>query len=345
MANDQLVEGVYAHRLIETAERVLAAGESDDARRAIETCRRIEAELRAEIAVLEPVLVGAGIRIDGVEPVAGRQNHTITFLVPNPATGEAAVAALEAIGFSGWERWHRGALESFRRSADQITAARTEAVTTVVRFRWRERHRTGRFHRVITPTAGDWSIVELPTWAWWGYPIVRLLRLVAERAGLRARHGAGLGSFLSTPDSLLDPLVDHAAVTADDVVVDLGAGDGRLPVAAARRTGCSAIGVEHEGHLVDAARQWASTENVADRVEFVHGDARAVDLSVATVIFMFLPIDVVDDLIDLVLASVRSGARVVVHEQSRLPPTLHPSTSTLLVGDDAVTVAHVWHAP
>jgi hypothetical protein len=340
-----LIDGVYEHRLVEFAEQASTEEDGSLAAAAIETCRRIEAELGAEIAVLRPLLDGAGIAIDGAESVEGRQNHTITFRVPDARVAEAAAVLLARHGFTIWESWSGGALESFRRSADQITVARTADVTTVVRFRWRARHTKTRIARIVTPTAGDWHLVDLPSWAWWGYPLVRPLRLVAERIGLRPKHQASLGPFLSTPDALLDPLFEHVGLSANDIVVDLGAGDGRVAIAAASRAGCRAVGVEHDPELVGSARRRASAAGVADRVEFVQGDARSIDLRPATVVFVFLPIDVVADLLDDVLARLPAGARVIVHEQSRLPRTLHPESSTVIVGGNAVTVAHVWRVP
>lgn len=348
VATDPLIEGVYAHRLIAHAEREANGERAALARRAIDTCRRIEDDLATTITELQPVLAAAGVEVVGFEPIAGRQNHTITFLVPDPAAGEAGVAALAELGFSPWERWERGALASFRRSADQITAARTEHVTTIVRFRWRERRHRSRLDRAVTPTAGDWSIVELPRWAWWGYAFARPSRLVAERVGLRPKHHASLGPFLSTPDSLLDPLFDLVDLQSDDVLVDLGAGDGRVVLEAARRRGCRAIGVERDPDLVDAARSQVGEvddPHVAERVGIVQGDARTNDLTDATVVFVFLPIDVVADILDDLLTRLAPGTRVLVHEQSRLPSTLMPDSSTLLLGADAVTVAHIWRVP
>ncbi|MFW2334221.1 SAM-dependent methyltransferase [Ilumatobacter sp.] len=338
-----LIEGVYRHRLVEFASPLI-----DDpvqgglALAAIETCHRIGEELAVEVDRLRPVLDDAGIEIDGVEPVSDRQNHTITFLVADADAGEAAVEALRPLDYEPWERWRAGALESFRRSGDQVTSGRTDGLTTVVRFRWRPRRHRGPAERALTPTAGDWHLVQLPTWAWWAYPAVRVGRLLAERLGLRPRHRASLGPFLSTPDSLLEPLFEHVGVTADDVVVDLGAGDGRVVAAAAARYGCRAMGVEHDPQLVEAARRRIATAGIEDRATVDLGDARDAELAGATVVIVFLPIDVVADLFDDLMARLAPGTRVLVHEQSRLPATLHPDSSTLIVGPDAVTVAHVW---
>jgi len=338
-----VLEGVYRHQLVEYATPLVDDAEQGAlARAAIEACTRIETALVAEADRLQPVLDAAGVQVEGTEPLAGRQNHTITFLVPDPEHGERGAAALEALGFERWERWTGGALESFRRSADQVTAARTDDVTMVIRFRWRPRRRRSTMDRALTPTAGDWHLVQLPSWAWWAYPAVRLARLTAERIGLRPKHRSSLGPFLATPDALLDPLFEQVGITADDVVADLGAGDGRIVAAAAERYGCRGIGVEHDPELVAAAQRRLTGTGLEDRVTVVHGDARTFDVREASVVFVFLPIDVVADLFDDLVGRLRTGTRVLVHEQSRLPPSLRPDSSTVVVGDDAVSVAHVW---
>lgn len=338
-----LIEGVYRHRLVEYATPMVDdAAEGTTARAAIEACRRIEDELTSDVAELRPILEAAGVEILGVEPVQGRQNHTITFLVPDARSGEAAVDVLLTAGFEPWERWEAGALESFRRSADQITAGRTNRVTTVVRFRWRPRRDRGVLDRAVTPTSGDWQIVRLPKRAWWAYPVIRVGRLTAERLRLRPKHHASLGPFLSTPDSLLHPLLEHVGVDEGDVVVDLGAGDGRIVAEAAATYGCRAIGIEQDTGLVAAANRHIAARGLEQRAHVTSGDARTAEIGAATVLVVFLPIDVVADLFDDLTSRLAPGTRVLVHEQSRLPPTLRPDSSTLVVGLDAVTVAHVW---
>lgn len=338
-----LIDAVYRHRLVDTATTLI-----DDpdvgavARAAIDASRGIDAELAGDVAELRPLLEAAGVTLTGVEDIEGRQNHTITFRVPDARTGEAGVDVLRTVGFEPWERWSAGALESFRRCAGEVTAGRTDDVTTVVRFRWRPRRTRGRLQRVLTPTTGDWQFVRLPTWAWWAYPVVRVGRLTAERLRLRPRHHATLGPFLSTPDALLRPLLDHVGVDADDIVIDLGAGDGRIVAAAAAGYGCRAIGIEQDERLVDDASRRIEAAGVADRATVIHGDARSADLSSATVVVVFLPIDVVADLFAGLIERLPAGTRVLVHEQSRLPSSLRPDSSTLIVGHHAVTVAHVW---
>jgi SAM-dependent methyltransferase len=78
-----------------------------------------------------------------------------------------------------------------------------------------------------------------------------------------------------------------ARVSAQDHVIDLGSGDGRMVIAAARR-GARALGVEYNADMVELARRAAAAQGVADRAAFVHGDMFEADLSRASVLALFL---------------------------------------------------------
>jgi cyclopropane fatty-acyl-phospholipid synthase-like methyltransferase len=127
-------------------------------------------------------------------------------------------------------------------------------------------------------------------------------------------------------------------------MLDVGCGDGRVVVTAAEQIGCRAVGVERSVDLVERARRRATDAGVADRVEIVHGDGRSTDLADATVVFMFLSMRVVVDLVPATLQQLRPGARLVIHEQTRLPGTMNPKPdeSAAVIADGAVTVAHRW---
>jgi precorrin-6B methylase 2 len=200
---------------------------------------------------------------------------------------------------------------------------------------------------VFTPTAGDWSLIDLPGWSWPAYSLVRPARLVLERVGAVQRHDDSLGPFLSTPQSLIGPLLAFAGVTADDRLLDVGCGDGRVVVTAAEQIGCRAVGVERSADLVERARRRATDAGVSGLVDIVHGDGRAADLAEATVVFMFLSMRVVADLVPATLQQLRPGARLVIHEQTRLPDSMDPTPdeSVAVIADGAVTVAHRWTKP
>jgi SAM-dependent methyltransferase len=93
--------------------------------------------------------------------------------------------------------------------------------------------------------------------------------------------------WVPTPAPVVEAMLDMAQVTADDVVYDLGSGDGRMVIAAARR-GAHAVGVEYDEGLVAASRRAAEEAGVAGRATFVQGDMYATDIAPATVLALYL---------------------------------------------------------
>ena len=120
--------------------------------------------------------------------------------------------------------------------------------------------------------------------------------------------------YVPSPPLVVDRMLALAGVTAKDVVIDLGSGDGRIPIAAAKQYGARAIGVEYDPKLVKLSRENASAAGVADQVRFVEGDLFKVDLSDATVVTVYLLPDVNRMLRDKLLAELKPGARLVAHD-------------------------------
>jgi SAM-dependent methyltransferase len=93
--------------------------------------------------------------------------------------------------------------------------------------------------------------------------------------------------WVPTPQALVDRMLDMARVTKDDYVIDLGSGDGRTVITAAKR-GVKAKGIEYNPDMVALSKRNAEKEGVADKVEFVRGDIFESNFSDATVITLFL---------------------------------------------------------
>jgi ubiquinone/menaquinone biosynthesis C-methylase UbiE len=93
--------------------------------------------------------------------------------------------------------------------------------------------------------------------------------------------------WVPTAPPLVEKMLDLAKITPDDFVIDLGSGDGRMVIAAAKR-GARALGVEFNPKMVELARQLAREAGVADRATFVEGDMYEADISKATVLALFL---------------------------------------------------------
>jgi SAM-dependent methyltransferase len=105
-----------------------------------------------------------------------------------------------------------------------------------------------------------------------------------------------------------------AGVGKDDLVFDLGSGDGRIVIEAARLYGASGVGVELDPDLVRRARDNARQANVSHLVEFRQQDIMTVDLSPATVVTLYLGREANLKLRPLLLSQLRPGTRVISHE-------------------------------
>jgi SAM-dependent methyltransferase len=115
--------------------------------------------------------------------------------------------------------------------------------------------------------------------------------------------------WVPTSGRLVNAMLDLARVTADDYVIDLGSGDGRTVIAAAKR-GARAVGIEFNGAMVALARNDARLQGVDQRVRFIEGDLFKTDLSRATVITMFL-LPRINLQLRPTLLDLRPGTRVV----------------------------------
>ena len=93
--------------------------------------------------------------------------------------------------------------------------------------------------------------------------------------------------WVPTPPVLVEKMLDMAKVTSRDYVIDLGSGDGRNVIAAAKR-GARALGVEYDRELLALARKNAIEAGVGERARFVEGDMFEADISGATVLALFL---------------------------------------------------------
>jgi SAM-dependent methyltransferase len=117
--------------------------------------------------------------------------------------------------------------------------------------------------------------------------------------------------WVPTPTVLVEKMLDMAKVTPQDIVIDLGSGDGRNVIAAARR-GARARGVEFNPEMVKLSRGIAEKEGVAGRAVFVEGDMFAADISDATVLALFLLPDNLRRLRDTFL-DLKPGTRIVMN--------------------------------
>lgn len=119
--------------------------------------------------------------------------------------------------------------------------------------------------------------------------------------------------FVPTPPQVVDRMLELAGVSKDDVVYDLGSGDGRIVIRAARKYGARGVGVEIDPELVERSRARAREEGVERLVEFREQDALTVDFSEATVVTLYMLPEFNAKLRPL-LQRLRPGTRVVSHD-------------------------------
>ena len=136
-----------------------------------------------------------------------------------------------------------------------------------------------------------------------------LLLLPIDQAGTPLRRPDV--PYIPTPESVVVAMLNLAQVTPRDIVYDLGSGDGRIPIAAARRFGARGIGIEIEPNLVRRANDNLALAGVADRVMFLNQDLFEADISSATVVTLFLLPGMNQKLMPKLQRELRPGTRVV----------------------------------
>jgi SAM-dependent methyltransferase len=150
---------------------------------------------------------------------------------------------------------------------------------------------------------------------------LRLIGAVALIATLTALQPSVAGQrrtpdihFATTPQAVVNAMLQLAQVSASDTVFDLGSGDGRMVNLAAQKYGARGVGIELQPELVDLSRVVAREGGVADRVTFIQGDLFEADISTATVVLIWLSPTVNARLAPKLLRELRPGTRIVSHQ-------------------------------
>jgi hypothetical protein len=121
--------------------------------------------------------------------------------------------------------------------------------------------------------------------------------------------------WVPTPDDVVDRMLRMAQVTANDTVVDLGAGDGKIAIAAAKKFGARALGIEYNAEMARHAQRNVERAGVAGRAKIIQGDIFVTDFSQATVVTMYL-LPALNLKLRPQLLAMRPGTRVVSHSFS-----------------------------
>jgi SAM-dependent methyltransferase len=122
------------------------------------------------------------------------------------------------------------------------------------------------------------------------------------------------GPYVPSPQSVVADMLKLAEIGPQDFVIDLGSGDGRIVLTAAKVFGARGFGVEIKDELVKLSNEAARKQGVADRVKFIKADLFKTDISQATVLTMYLLPNTVNMLKDKLLTELRPGTKVLSHD-------------------------------
>jgi cyclopropane fatty-acyl-phospholipid synthase-like methyltransferase len=120
--------------------------------------------------------------------------------------------------------------------------------------------------------------------------------------------------FVPTPLAVIDRMLELAQLKKGDIVYDLGSGDGRIVIRAAKKYGVRAVGIEMDRLLLDKARKDAKAEGVSDLVEFRSEDALKADISPATVVTLYMLPWFNEAMKPNFTRMLKPGARIVAHD-------------------------------
>jgi 16S rRNA G966 N2-methylase RsmD len=145
--------------------------------------------------------------------------------------------------------------------------------------------------------------------------VLLLMGMAALVTAARAQTGVGDVVYVPTPQIVVDEMLALVKVNKSDFLIDLGSGDGRLVITAAKKHGAKALGVDLDTYLLKVANENARKENVTDRVTFREQNLFQTDISQATVISTYLLPEMNLRLRSKIMA-LKPGTRVVAHDYS-----------------------------
>ena len=154
-----------------------------------------------------------------------------------------------------------------------------------------------------------------------GRPIRAVTLLLASLLYLTAAgpDAQSLAPYVPSPPEVVDRMLTLAGVTKNDVVYDLGSGDGRIPIAAARKFGARGVGLDIDPRRIEEARANARAAGVEGRVEFRQQDVMTADVSDATVVTLYLLSSSNAKLRPILTRQLKPGSRIVSHAFSMGP--------------------------
>ncbi len=119
--------------------------------------------------------------------------------------------------------------------------------------------------------------------------------------------------YVPTPEEVVDAMLQVAKVTKNDVVYDLGTGDGRIPVTAAKKYGARGVGIDIDPQRIKDATENVQKNGVGDKVRIIQGDLFEANISEATVVTLYLLPSLNQKLMPKLMKELRPGTRIVSH--------------------------------
>src|SRR6186713_2304077 len=119
--------------------------------------------------------------------------------------------------------------------------------------------------------------------------------------------------FVPTPQEVVDAMLKLAKVTKNDVIYDLGSGDGRIPITAAKTYGARGVGIDIDPQRIKEATENLKNSGVGDRVKFLNQDLFTTDISEATVVTLYLLPSLNLKLLPKLNKELKPGTRIVSH--------------------------------
>jgi len=144
--------------------------------------------------------------------------------------------------------------------------------------------------------------------------VVAVLLAICASGALAQRPQYADVIYVPTPQEVVDKMLEIAKVGKGDVLYDLGSGDGRIPVAAAKRFGIRAVGIDIDPERIREANENAKKNGVTNLVQFRQEDLFKTDFSDATVVTLYLLPDLNVKLRPRLLAELKPGTRIVSHQ-------------------------------
>lgn len=146
--------------------------------------------------------------------------------------------------------------------------------------------------------------------------------------------------FIPTPPALVEIMLQLAEMSADDVVYDLGCGDGRILIAAAQQVGCQGVGIDIDPAQIEAAQKSAKRASVATQLRFELGDLYEADFRAATVVMLYLLPHLNLKLLPLLRQQLQPGARIISRDFGM--GDWQPERSLSVIFDDEAATFYRW---